>query len=72
MKDRKKLRWSSKCIVSICELNVVSQKLILHSFISHSFVLHSLSIVQISEINSFALKWENYSVRIIFSEIPVL
>ena len=54
------------------ELNVLSQKLIPHSFVPHSFIPHSLSLVHISEIKLFALKWENYSVRIIFSETPVL
>ena len=54
------------------ELNVVSQKLIPHSLVPNSFIPHSLSLVDISEINSFSLKWENYSMRIIFSEIPVL
>ena len=34
----------------------------------HSFIPHSLRLVEISEIKLFALEWENYSVRIIFSE----
>ena len=54
------------------ELNVVSQELIPHSFALHSFIPHSLNLVHISEIKLFALKWENYSARIIFSETPVL
>ena len=53
-------------------LNVVSQKLILHSFVWHSFNPNSLSLIYISEIKLFALKWENYSVGIVFPETPVL
>ena len=47
-------------------------KLIPHFFVPHSFIPHSLSLDHISEIKLFILKWENYSVRIIFSETPVL
>ena len=54
------------------ELNVVSQKLIPHSFVPNSFILHSLSLVHIIEIKLSSLKWENYSMRIIFSEKAVL
>ena len=54
------------------ELNVVSQKLIPHSFVPNYFILHSLSLVHIIEIKLSSMKWENYSMRIIFSEKPVL
>ena len=43
-----------------CNLNVVCQKLIPHSFVSHPFISYLLSLVHISEIKVFALRWENY------------
>ena len=55
-----------------CELNVVSQKLIRHSFLPHLFIPCSLNLVHISDITLFALKWQNYSVRIIFLKTLVL
>ena len=49
----------------------ISQKLMPHSFVPRYFILHSLSLVHITEIKLFAMKWENYSVRM-FWETPVL
>ena len=54
------------------QIKWVSQKLIPHSFVPHHVVFHSLILVHVSEIKLFALKWEDYSVRIIFSETPIL
>ena len=55
-----------------CELNVISQKLIPFSFLPHLFIPYSLNLVHISDITLFALKWQNYLVRIIFLKTLVL
>ena len=72
MNDRNNCHGVENAEFKLFELDVVSQKLIPHSFVLHSFIPQSLSLVHISKIKLLALKWGNYSVRIIFSKTPVL